>query len=226
MSRVFISGASQGLGLELARQYASNGWEVLATFRDAEGERRLAALGAAVSPVRLDVTDAEATVQLGKQLAGTPIDVLIANAGMSGTAVEPTRASVSSWLQVFQVNSIAPVLLAQALLESVAASAQKKLVAISSKLGSIGSNDSGGKVAYRASKAALNSAWKSLAVELAPRGITAVVLHPGWVQTRMGGAGAPLSPEASAAQMRATIASVDFARSGAFLLYDGSSIPW
>lgn len=226
MARVFIGGASQGLGLELARQYAADGWEVLATFRDAEGEERLRAAGGSVRTFRLDVTDVEAVAQLGRALAGTPIDVLIANAGISGAPVEPTRESVASFLRVFEVNAIAPLLLANSLLDSVAASGQKKLVAMSSVLGSIGSNSAGGKVPYRASKAALNAAWKSLAVELAPRGITAVVLHPGWVQTRMGGAGASLTPQASVLRVRATIAALDASRSGAFLRYDGESIPW
>lgn len=226
MARVLIAGASRGLGLELAKQYAADGWEVLATFRDAEGERSLQALGGAVRLHKLEVKDVAAVARLGRELAKTPIDVLIANAGMSGGDVEPTRESVANWLEVFQVNAIAPVLLAKSFVESVAASVQKKLVAMSSVLGSIAGNGAGGKIPYRASKAALNAAWKSLAVELAPRGITAAVLHPGWVQTRMGGAGAPLTAEASATQLRATIAALDPARSGAFLRYDGETIPW
>jgi NAD(P)-dependent dehydrogenase (short-subunit alcohol dehydrogenase family) len=106
------------------------------------------------------------------------------------------------------------------------AAAQGKLVAITSKMGSIEDNTSGGYVAYRSSKAALNAAWKSLAIDSARDGVIAAVLHPGWVQTRMGGPSAPLTPEQSVADMRRTIAGLDAARCGGFFNHDGTPIPW
>jgi NAD(P)-dependent dehydrogenase (short-subunit alcohol dehydrogenase family) len=131
----------------------------------------------------------------------------------------------AQWVNTFAVNTVAPLVLAKAALPLVAA-AKGKLIAITSKMGSIGDNGSGGYIAYRSSKAALNAAWRSLAIDVSPQGVTAAVLHPGWVQTRMGGASAPLTPEQSVSGMRQVIAGLTPERSGGFYNYDGATIPW
>jgi NAD(P)-dependent dehydrogenase (short-subunit alcohol dehydrogenase family) len=123
------------------------------------------------------------------------------------------------------VNSVAPVVLAKAVLPLVAA-ARGKLIAITSKMGSIADNGSGGYIAYRSSKAALNAAWRSLAIDVKSQGVTAAVLHPGWVQTRMGGSQAPLTPQQSVTGMRRVIEGLGPDQSGSFFDHDGTPIPW
>ena len=225
MPTVLITGANRGLGLEFARQYAAGGWRVMATARDPEGADELRAIQGEVRVEALDMRDFAAVQELGERIGGDPVDVLIANAGTWGPPRIESAADGEAWLEAMAVNSVAPVLLAQALLPQVAA-AKGKLVAITSKMGSIADNGSGGYIAYRASKAALNAAWRSLAIDVAPRKVTAAVLHPGWVKTRMGGASAPLEPPESVAGMRDVIAGLNPERSGGFYNYDGAEIPW
>jgi NAD(P)-dependent dehydrogenase (short-subunit alcohol dehydrogenase family) len=128
-------------------------------------------------------------------------------------------------VNTFAVNTVAPLVLAKAALPLVAA-ARGKLVAITSKMGSIADNDSGGYIAYRSSKAALNAAWRSLAIDVARDGVSAAVIHPGWVQTRMGGASAPLTSEQSVSGIRKVITGLTPELSGGFYNYDGATIPW
>jgi NAD(P)-dependent dehydrogenase (short-subunit alcohol dehydrogenase family) len=225
MSTVLITGASRGLGLEFARQYAADGWRVIATARDVKKARELGALGSKVEIHRLDVTDLEAVSALGRELARDSIDVAIANAGVSlAKSMSPGEIDETAWLDTIRVNTIAPLALAGALLAPVERSEGKRLIAISSRLGSIGENSAGGQYAYRSSKAALNAAWRSLALD--HRGVIAVVLHPGWVKTDMGGAGAPVERKDSIAGMRRVIATLTPADSGGFFNYDGAAIPW
>jgi NAD(P)-dependent dehydrogenase (short-subunit alcohol dehydrogenase family) len=225
MATVLITGAGRGLGLEFARQYAADGWRVHATVRDPKKAGALDALGGAVEIHRLDVTDFQATAALGRELAREAVDVVIANAGVSpGHRMSLTEIDEAAWVQTFKVNSIAPLGLAGALLPSLTRGEGKRLIAISSRMGSIGENTVGGSYAYRASKAALNAEWRSLAMD--HREVIAVVLHPGWVKTDMGGAGAPVSPKDSIAGMRRVIAKLTPADSGRFLGYDGEEIPW
>jgi NAD(P)-dependent dehydrogenase (short-subunit alcohol dehydrogenase family) len=181
----------------------------------------------------LDVTSPASIDRLAAALRGVPIDVLLNNAGVFGprpTADADPRQSFGSvdpevWLGVVRVNALAPLLIAQAFVEHVAASEHKKIVAISSELGSI-AGTSGGLHAYRASKAALNMAMASLARELAPRGVVIGVYCPGWVRTSMGGTSAPLAPVDSVSALRERIAGLGSQDSGAFRLYDGTPIPW
>jgi NAD(P)-dependent dehydrogenase (short-subunit alcohol dehydrogenase family) len=225
MPTVLITGASRGLGLEFARQYAADGWRVIATVRDVKKAKELGALGDAVEVHRLDVTDFKATAALGHGLAREAIDVVIANAGVSpGHLTSLTKMDEAAWLRTFTVNSVAPLALAGALLPSLTRGAGKRLIAISSRMGSIGDNSAGGSYPYRASKAALNAAWRSLALD--HREVIAVVLHPGWVKTDMGGAGAPVLPKDSIAGMCRVIAKLKPADSGRFFGYDGEEIPW
>jgi NAD(P)-dependent dehydrogenase (short-subunit alcohol dehydrogenase family) len=216
MPTLFITGANRGLGLEFVRQYRADGWDVIATVRETSPE--LEALGAEVRI--LDLSDPTA---VSGARAGRPIDLLIANAGTYGPRDARDAAGAAEWLDTFAVNTVAPYLLAQALLPEVR-SAGGKLIAISTRMGSLADKSSGGFLAYRSSKTALNMAWQTLA--LANPDLVCVPLHPGWVQTRMGGASAPVTPQQSISGMRKVIAGLTPAQSGAFLDYQGQPIPW
>lgn len=219
MPTALITGANRGLGLEFARQYKEAGWDVVATARQSSSE--LEALGVRVET--LDMQDLDAVERFGDRLDRP--DLLIANAGTYGPR-EVTRADEArEWAETFVTNTIAPFLLAQSVLPLVEAGSGK-LIAVSTKMGSIEDNTSGGFIAYRSSKAALNMAWRSLAIEARDRGVTAAVLHPGWVQTRMGGASAPLEPEECVAGMRRVIDGLGADQSGGFFSYDGTTLPW
>lgn len=228
MPTVLITGANRGLGLEFARQYAGDGWRVMATSRDLDNAAALKALGPSVAVHRLDVADLAATAALGRALAAETIDVVIANAGISVardmTAATVTAAGVEAWERTFRVNAMAPLALAGAFHAQVARSEQRKMIAITSRLGSMGANSDGGLYAYRSSKAALNAVWRSFALKHPE--IIAVLLHPGWVRTDMGGSGALLDPEQSVAGLRRVIANLGEDDSGRFYNYDGSPIPW
>jgi len=223
MSTVLITGAGRGLGLEFVRQYAAQGWRVHACAR--RPEKAEASKGEVLTHP-LDVRDAGQIAALRDALAGEAIDLLINNAGIYG----PRGASIANvsdadWLEVFHVNSVAPLRVASALAENVAKSGLKLMVFITSQLGSIARMGAGVQP-YRMSKAALNAGVRGLSLELAGRGITSVVFHPGWVRTDMGGAGAALDPKTSIAGMRAVIARLKASDNGRFLDYDGAEIPW
>ena len=225
MPTVLVTGAGRGLGLEFARQYTADGWRVIATVRDVSKSSELGALGPKVEIHRLDVTDLDAVAALGRELASDRIDVAIANAGVFlGRSMTPGQIDETAWIGTLKVNALAPLALAGAVLAPVERSEGKRLIAISSRLGSIGENNAGGSYAYRASKAALNAAWRSLALD--HRGVVAVVLHPGWVRTDMGGAGAPVERKDSVAGLRRVIARLTPADSGRFFDFQGAEIPW
>ena len=217
MPKVLITGANRGLGLEFARQYKNAGWDIVATARESSAD--LDAIEVEVET--LEMSDLDAVERFGKRF--DRLDLLIANAGTYGPREVRDAKAGREWAETFVVNTIAPFLLAQSVLPAVR-SARGKLIAVSTKMGSIEDNNSGGFIAYRSSKSALNSAWKSLAVDN-PR-VTCAVLHPGWVQTRMGGASAPLEPEQSIAGMRQVIEGLGREQSGGFFAYDGTTVPW
>ncbi len=219
MPTLIITGANRGLGLEFAKQYAADGWSVIATARKSSPE--LDRLGVRVEP--LDMSDLDAVTACGERI-DEPVDLLIANAGSMQPAEARSAEDGRRWAELLTVNSIAPYLLAKSLLPAVAAS-RGKLVAISSQMGSI-ADSSGGYVPYRSSKAALNMAWNSLAKEVRSQGVAAAVLNPGWVRTDMGGPNASISPEESISSMRKVIDSLDLSRTGSFLDRDGSELPW
>jgi NAD(P)-dependent dehydrogenase (short-subunit alcohol dehydrogenase family) len=227
MPTVLITGANRGLGLEFARQYAVAGWRVIATSRSLDKAGALKALGAAVTVYPLDVADLAATAALGRELSAETIDVAIANAGISGPRglrPEAVAADAEGWAEIFRVNTMAPLALAGAVHAQLARSAERKLIAISSRLGSIGANDGGGMYAYRSSKAALNAVWRSFALDH-PELIVAA-FHPGWVRTDMGGKSAAVGVEESVAGMRRVIAGLSKSDSGRFYAYDGQAVPW
>jgi NAD(P)-dependent dehydrogenase (short-subunit alcohol dehydrogenase family) len=226
MPTLLITGANRGLGLEFVKHYAAAGWRVHACARQPEAPA-LKAVAGDVHRHALDATDGAQIAALAASLRGQPIDLLLANAGIAGRdAGELGRIDPEVWTRTFVTNALAPVKLAEAFAETVAASPRKLMVAISSRLGSIALNEAGGRYAYNASKAALNMGWKSLSVDLRGRGIACVVLHPGWVSTDMGGAQAPVTPPQSIAGMTRVIAGLTAADTGKFYNLDGTPIPW
>jgi NAD(P)-dependent dehydrogenase (short-subunit alcohol dehydrogenase family) len=224
MGTVLITGAARGLGFDFTRQYAAKGWKVHACARNHDA---LKGIEGDIHPHRLEVTDYDAVSALAKALSAEAIDVLICNAGIGGQRGNTPLGAVdpAAWRQVFEVNTLAPLMMAQAFVEHVARSAERKLIAISSILGSIASN-TGGRYIYRASKTALNMEWSCLARDLAPRGIICVALHPGWVQTDMGGSSATLTVDQSVPPMVETIAALKPSDNGRYLQYDGTELPW
>jgi len=216
MPTVLITGANRGIGLEFARQYAADGWEVIATARLSSPE--LDALGVRVEP--LDLSDADAVAAFG---VDRPLGLFIANAGTNHPMNPDGAQNALNWQVMMMVNAIAPYQLGRALLPKMAEGG--KMIAISSGMGSIGDNK-GGWVPYRTSKAALNMAWSCLALEASSRGVACVVLSPGWVKTRMGGASAEITPEQSVGDMRALIERLTIDDSGTFRRRDGSELPW
>jgi NAD(P)-dependent dehydrogenase (short-subunit alcohol dehydrogenase family) len=226
MPTVLITGANRGIGLELAKQYAGDGWSVIATARDPKNADGLNALKGDLRVEGLEVTDEKQIETLAKKLKGTAIDVLLNNAGML-TGYEPFgETDTASWLRTLHVNSIAPLKLTEALVEHVASSRQKKVASITSGMGSIGSHASTGAYAYRSSKAALNMVMVTAANELRSRGISVAVISPGWVKTDMGGANATLDVKQSAAGIRKVIDKLNVGISGQFFNYSGENLPW
>lgn len=239
MATVLITGAGRGLGLEFTRQYAIDGWTVLACCREpakyAELETLTKAAAGRIRVFALDVTDGTAIDALAEELAGTAIDVLLNNAGtmgaqsFAGQGMQAQRfghLDYEDWARTFLVNTQAPLKMAEAFVEHVAASAQKKIVTLSTVIASIGSNNLGGLYAYRSTKAAVNAIMRSMALDLARRSIIVVPIHPGWAATAMGGPNAPLRPQHSVAGMRQVIAALTKDKSGRFWQYDGKELPW
>jgi NAD(P)-dependent dehydrogenase (short-subunit alcohol dehydrogenase family) len=238
MPTVLITGASRGLGLEMVRQYASEGWRVLACARGAEAPALQTLAGSdpeLVSTHVLDVTDHAAVDGLAAALEGTQIDVLLNVAGTMGAQSFAEKGLViqrfgamdyADWRLVLEVNVLAPIKMAEAFVEHVAASGQRKIVTLTSVVGSIAGNTRGGLYAYRSSKAAANAVMKSMSIDLARRGIIALPIHPGWARTDMGGPSAPVDPVDSVAGMRRVIAGVTLQDAGRFLQFDGTELPW
>ena len=228
MTTVLITGANRGIGLEFARQYAAEGAEVIACCRAPEKADALKALAksSGVEVLALDVTEPGSVEALKAKLAAKPIDILINNAGVGGPRDEPKGSiDFAAWIDTFKTNSIAPMLVSQALRDNLKAGKLKKLITITSMMGSIAGHG-GGAYAYRASKAAVNSVMHGLSKQWAKDGIVVGIFHPGWVKTDMGGASAPISPQDSVAGLRAQIAKLNSANSGAYLDYQGHEIAW
>lgn len=231
-SSLLITGANRGIGLEFVRQYAADGWRIFACCRHPEGATELNTLSqqhdGQITVHMLDVADFLQIERLADELAGHDLDVLINNAGIYPDATSGALGATNyeGWAHAFRVNTMAPLKMAETFTPNVARSQQKKIVNITSKMGSIADNTSGGAYIYRSSKAALNMVVKSLSHDLAPRGICTAVLHPGWVLTDMGGPNALITTEQSVAGMREVIVRLDKTRSGGFYAYDGQEIPW
>lgn len=227
MPSILITGASRGLGLEFARQYAGEGWRVFATCRAPDGAEALGAVGGAVSIHRLDVGDRQGIGALADELAGEAIDVLLNNAGVYGPRNPGLETmDYDAWAETLRINTLSPFAMIAAFVDHVARGDQRKIVALSSRMGSMGDNSAGGSYIYRSSKAALNAVMKSLSIDLAGRGMTCCVLHPGWVRTDMGGPGGAIDAPESVAGMRRVIARLSPKDNGRFYNYDGAEIPW
>jgi NAD(P)-dependent dehydrogenase (short-subunit alcohol dehydrogenase family) len=228
---LLVTGANRGLGLEFVRQYAEGGWKVFAACRLPKAAKELKELESR-QPDRirifgLDVTDAAGVKQAAAALRGEPIDLLLNNAGVGGPPGQRIGSlDYAAWARVLDANVLGPARMIEAFVENVASSRERRIVTVTSRMGSIADNSSGGSYAYRSSKAAVNAAMKSFSIDLAPRGITCVVVHPGWVRTDMGGAGGKLAPAESVKSLRSLIASLKKKDSGKFFNVDGRELPW
>ena len=219
-----VTGASRGLGLEFVRQLALRGDRVIGTVRR---EQELGSVEAAGGEPRLlDVSDAASRERFVAGLEGRAIDALLNNAGVMGATRALSELDLDDMRRCFEVNSLAPLALTRDLLANLRAGDHKLLLSMTSRMGSIEDNSSGGAYAYRASKAALNAIHKSLSIDLGPEGFRCVVLHPGWVRTDMGGPSAPLGIAESVAGLLAVVDRLDPEDNGAFFDFSGERIPW
>jgi NAD(P)-dependent dehydrogenase (short-subunit alcohol dehydrogenase family) len=228
---VLVTGANRGLGLEFVRQYADAGWQVVAGCRAPQAAKELKALEAQhpgrIRIVALDVTDGESVRSAAAQLRGETLDLLLNNAGVGGPPGQRIgHFDYAAWARVIDANVLGPARVIEAFVENVARGSDRRIVTVTSRMGSIADNASGGSYPYRASKAGVNAVMKSFAIDLAPRGITCVVVHPGWVRTDMGGTGGKLAPAESVKALRALIDSLAPEHAGKFYNYDGSELPW
>jgi len=225
MPTVLLIGASRGIGIELASQYIADGWRVIATARSDEGLERLKSMGA--QTLRVDVANPASNSGLAWQLDGEKVDLAIYVAGAmdrASASIPPTRESFDA---VMHTNVMGAMQVIPQIVPMVQ-EAQGVIACISSIMGSMQETTSGNALLYRVSKAALNMVVRCIQAE--QPNITALAIHPGWVQTDMGGAAAPLTPEQSASSLRQTLSHVleqrDPKHRGAFLNHDGSTLPW
>jgi len=230
MPTLLITGASRGIGCEFVRQYAAEGWRIHAACRnpaEAEALQEVAEKSRGrVALETLDVTSDASVAALAKTLSGVAIDMLINNAGIyAGRGQELGSVDCSLWANVFETNVTGPMRVTQAFVEHVERGQQRRLVSITSRMGSI-AESGGGAYVYRASKAALNMCNRNWSLALGPRGFVCTVFHPGWVKTDMGGASAAVTPEASVSGMRKAIARLGPADNGRFYDFEGKPIAW
>ena len=231
MQTILITGANRGLGLEFCRQYSQQGARIIACCRQPETATELKILAQSYWQLTihpLDVSDFAQIEQLAAQLKDETIDIIISNAGVYGDSAHHRFGALNydSWEDTLRINTLAPVKLIESFLSQLQKSDNATVVAITSLMGSISDNSSGGSICYRSSKAALNAAMKTLAINLKDDRIAVLILHPGWVKTDMGGNNAPMNPQDSIAGMRQVIADFNLEKSGAFLNYRGDALPW
>jgi short-subunit dehydrogenase len=227
---ILITGTNRGIGLEFVKHYIKNNEKVIATCRNRNSAKDLLELENTtnnLSLVELDVSNPNSINNFTSKIAGLPIDTFISNAGVSGPKnIEFGNFDAKEWLDVFNINTIAPLIITQKILKNLRLGKDKKLVFISSKVGSIEDNTSGGMYIYRTSKTALNQVIKSLSIDLKGENFIVVALHPGWVQTDMGGPNALIDTKTSVKGMTEAIDNLTSKNSGKFYNYDGSAIPW
>ncbi|WBQ12618.1 SDR family oxidoreductase [Hyphomonadaceae bacterium BL14] len=227
MPHALITGANRGLGLEHAQQLLSRGWIITAAVRDPGAATDLKALDPGDGRLQIEAYDASepgSAAALKSRVSG-PIDILFANAGMMHRDGFGSGAS-EEFIASMRVNALAPLALAEAFADQVAASQMKVIALQSSRMGSIADNDSGGMYAYRASKAALNAVGKSLSNDLKAKCVVVLILHPGWVRTDMGGPGGNLTVTESVEAQLDLIARANPAMSGRFFHSNGQDLPW
>jgi NAD(P)-dependent dehydrogenase (short-subunit alcohol dehydrogenase family) len=232
MRSILITGANRGLGLEFATQYSQDGWRVFACCRNPDEATELTdlarAAGGKLSLHPLDVSREPTISALADGLRGEAIDILLNNAGIYGDEDHDDFGKIDyeRWAETLRINVMGAMRATEAFIDNVASSEKKILAFLSSLMGSIADNGSGGSYLYRSSKAALNAVAKSLSIDLKDRGVKTVVLHPGWVKTEMGGENAPLLPPESIAGMRRVLDGLGAKDSGRFLSYAGEELPW
>ena len=230
MPTTLITGANRGLGLEFVRQYDGDGWRVYACCRrpsEADALRGIAAASdGRVTVHALDVADHGSVDALAAELKDAAIDLLLNNAGVMGARNGFGEIDYDLWGHVLRVNTMGPMKVTEAFVEQVARSERKVVAHVTSKMGSIADNTSGHAYVYRSSKAALNAVNMSLSHDLRRRGIVAVVVHPGWVKTDMGGQGAPTEIPESISGMREVLGKLTERDSGRFFDFTGAEIPW
>lgn len=227
MPTVVVTSANRGIGREFVRQYAAEGWRVIAACREpAAVAEELHALGDGVRPIAMDVTDL-ASVEAVAAEDDEPVDLLVNTAGIIGHSDDGVeKVNYLEWSHVLDVNLMGPVRVLDAFADRLAAANGAKALTITSAMGSIEDVGSPRSMMYRTSKAAVNMAMRARALELAPRGVTVAVIHPGWVLTDMGGTSAPTPVEESVAGMRRAIDALTPAGAGSFLTWKGESFPW
>lgn len=230
MKTVFITGASRGLGLEFSKQYLAAGNRVIATARNPEQSAGLQSLlqeyGDHLKIYSLDVTSEQSRRAVLEAVGDRVIHILINNAGYYGNSNALGKLDEAEWAKVFHINCIAPIKMVELLRSNLVNAGSATIAMLSSKMGSMGDNTSGGSYIYRSSKAALNAATKSLSIDLAPEQIKVVALHPGWVLTEMGGPNALIDTTTSVSGMRKVIDGLKVKQSGDFIAYDGTLLPW
>ena len=227
---ILITGTNRGIGLEFVKHYLKNNEKVIATCRNRNSAKDLLELENTtnnLSLVELDVSNPNSINNFTSKIAGLPIDTFISNAGVSGPRnIEFGNFDAKEWLDVFNINTIAPLIITQKILKNLRLGKDKKLAFISSKVGSIEDNTSGGMYIYRTSKTALNQVIKSLSIDFKEDNFIVVALHPGWVQTDMGGPNALIDTKTSVKGLIEVIDNLTPKNSGKFYNYDGSPIPW
>jgi NAD(P)-dependent dehydrogenase (short-subunit alcohol dehydrogenase family) len=231
MPSVLITGANRGLGFEFVKQYLANGWQIYAACRDPSSASELRRLADTsdhkLRIMTLNVTEPASVKAAAAELDEQAIDLLLNNAGVGGVRGETIgNIDYEAWAKVLDANTMGPMRVSEAFVEHVARSKRKLIVTLTSGMGSIADNNSGGSIAYRSSKAAVNMVMRSLAIDLAPRGITCVVVNPGWVRTDMGGPHATLTTTESVTMLRRLIETLGPAQSGKFFNYDGREYAW
>lgn len=228
MAVVLITGANRGIGLALVKAYAGRRDKVFSCIR-ATSERDALDAVAAASPkwveiIEMDVSDPAEIARIRRRLEAEPIDVLINNAGVSGPDHQSaTDMDFDGLEETLRINTVAPLRVANAFLPNVKA-AKGKIITLSSQMGATGASSD--NLAYRVSKQAVNRLMRGLATELRPQGIPVLIVHPGWVKTDMGGEGAQLTPEESAANLQKLIDKLDVASTGRFLAWNGKELAW
>lgn len=225
---LFITGANRGIGLEYVKQYAQEGWRVLASCRnpaDASALQALANKHANIELHAIDIANFDQIEALGRKLIDQPIQLLINNAGIYPESSFRT-IDYAKWMEAFKVNAMSTLKLAEVFIPHLVKAGNAKLVAMTSKMGSIDDNTSGGEYIYRSSKTALNMVMKSLSIDLNKYGVSVAVLHPGWVRTDMGGPNGLIDAETSVQGLRKVIGMLSLDNSGKFYAYDGKEIAW
>jgi NAD(P)-dependent dehydrogenase (short-subunit alcohol dehydrogenase family) len=231
MPSTLITGANRGLGLEFARQYLADGWQVYAACRDPDSASELSRLadasGHKLRILPMDVTDSASVKAAAAELDGQAINLLLNNAGVGGVRGQTIgNIDYEAGAKVLDSNTMGPMRVSEAFVDHVARSKRKLVVTLTSGMGSVADNTSGGSIAYRSSKAAVNMVMRSLAIDLAPRGITCVVVNPGWVRTDMGGPHATTTPAESVTMLRRLIETLGPTQSGKFFNYNGRQYAW